>query len=156
MVAKFGDTGHSVIMKPTLLCIIIANLGCASDLIAHANADCASQANHCAGKTASGTLYLDTGNLPSVTDQSNQIMLCALPVEGVCDAQSLTIRFEGGPLTADIDPGIADETAWKVRFEGLTTTWTDPPGMLSLAGRLRQLEFIFDENEDHPVEFNLD
>ena len=143
-------------MKPLLPLLLIAHLGCASDLVAHANADCANQTDHCASQIASGTLYLDTGNLPSVTDQSNQIMLCALPVDGVCDAQSLTIVFEGGPLTADIDPGIADETAWKVRFQGLATEWTDPPGMLNLTARLRDLEFIFDENDQHPIEFTLE
>ncbi len=143
-------------MRALLNVLLITHLGCASDLVARANADCAEQTDRCASQTASGTLYLDTGNLPSVTDQSNQIMLCALPVDGVCDAQSLAIVFEGGPLTADIDPGIADETAWKVRFQGLTTKWTDPPGMLSLNARLRDLEFIFDENDQHATEFTLE
>ena len=143
-------------MKPLLTLLLITQLGCASDLVARANADCASQTNHCAEQTASGTLYLDTGNLPSVTDQPNQIMLCALPVDGVCDAQSLTIVFEGGPLTADIVPGIADETGWKVRFQGLATEWTESPGLLNLTGRLRDLEFIFDEQDQHAIELTLE
>lgn len=143
-------------MKPLLLPVLIVNLGCASDLVARANTDCASQADHCAAQTASGTLYLDTGNLPSVTGQPNQLLLCALPVDGVCHAQSLTIIFEGGPLTGDIDPGVADETGWKVRFQGLATEWKDPPGLLNLTARLRDLEFIFDERDQHTIELTIE
>ena len=143
-------------MKALVTLLMVTLLGCASDLVARANADCAGQTNHCADQTASGTLYLDTGNLPSVTDQTNRIMLCSLPVDGVCEAKSLSIVFEGGPLTADIDPGIADETGWKVRFQGLATQWTDPPGLLNLTARLRDLEFIFDEHDQHAIELTIE
>jgi len=101
-------------------------------------------------------LYLDTGNLPSVTDGTNRLMLCSTPVSGVCDTEHLTIVFEGGPLTADIDPGIADEPAWKVRFSSLNTTWVDPPGTLELSARLRDLEFVFDELDEQAVELTLE
>ena len=130
--------------------------GCAGDLIAQTNSDCAAQSDHCGSQTASGLLYLDTGNLPSVTDSTDRLMLCSTPVSGVCDTEHLTIRFEGGPLTADIDPGIADEPGWKVRFTDLTTSWIDPPGTLELSARLRDLEFIFDEHDDQAVEFTIE
>ena len=145
-------------MKPTLLILssMVATVGCGDDLIAQTNSDCAAQSDHCGSQRASGLLYLDTGNLPSATDGTHRLMLCSTPVSGVCDSEHLTIAFEGGPLTADIDPGIADESGWKVRFTNLTTTWIDPPGTLGLSARLRELEFIFDEHDDQAIELTLE
>jgi len=140
----------------TILSSLVTFGACAGDLIAQTNSDCAAQSDHCGGKTASGLLYLDTGNLPRVTDGADRLMLCSTPVSGVCDTEHLTIVFEGGPLTADIDPGIADESGWKVRFTNLSTTWIDPPGTLTLNARLRELDFIFDEHDDQAIELSLE
>jgi hypothetical protein len=130
--------------------------GCASDLIAARNAECESASDHCVGQTAAGLLYLDTGNLPTVLGDTDRLVLCAAPVVGTCESTRLDLVFEGGPLTADVDPGIADQSGWKIRFSGLTVNWVEPPGTLSLAGRLRQLEFVFDPDDEHSTEITFE
>ncbi len=128
---------------------------CASDLIADRQAECASSSDHCAAKVASGMLYLDTSNLPTVLGDLDRLVLCAAPVDGTCESSRIDLRFEGGPLTADIDPGIADEAGWKVGFSDLSVTWVDPPGTLQLTGRLRQLDFVFDPYDERSTAFDL-
>jgi hypothetical protein len=121
---------------------------CGGDLIATANSDCAGQSDNCQAKTASGLLYLDTGNLPSSADGAARLMLCSSQPEDVCQETSLELRFVGGPLTADVDPGFAHESGWKVRFSELSVGWVEPPSMVVLNGRLGQLEFVFDPDDE--------
>ncbi len=128
---------------------------CAGDVIAERQADCASRSDHCASKVASGMLYLDTSNLPSVLGDNDRLVLCATPVDGTCDSSRIDLQFEGGPLTADIDPGIADEAGWKIGFSDLSVTWVDPPGTLRLTGRLRHLDFVFDPNDERSIALDL-
>ena len=130
-----------------LALLALVTTACGGDLIAQAHAQCAAEPAHCADKTASGTLYLDTGNLPSVSGAVDRIVLCATPVDSVCASERLEVTFEGGPLAADIDPGAADRGGWKVRFEGLATSWLEPPGQLALSARLRALEFVDDSGD---------
>ena len=56
-------------------------------------------------------------------------------------------RLKADRLAADIDPGAADQGGWKVRFEGLATSWLDLPGQLALSARLRALEFVDDSGD---------
>ena len=156
-VAKDATKGHPLAMRRlAIINAFLLSVGCASDLIADRNSDCASAGDHCAAKTASGLLYLDTGNLPSVLADADRLVLCAAPVDATCDSSRIDLIFEGGPLTVDVDPGIADQSGWKVRFADLGTTWVDPPGTLSLTGRLRQLEFVFDPDDEQNIEFTIE
>lgn len=130
------------------LFLLILCSGCGNDLIASANSDCAGQSDNCQAKTASGLLYLDTGNLPSSSNGEARLILCSSPPDGVCQETRLELRFEGGPLTADVDPGFNAESGWKVRFSELSVGWVEPPAMIVLNGRLGQLEFVFDPDEE--------
>ena len=119
-------------------------------VISDANADCAAATANCSDKVASGILFLDTGNLPSTGGDPTRLRLCATQPVGSCEGDGLDLIFEGGPLTSAIDPGFAGETGWKLRFKGATIDWLDPPGTIRLHARLRDLDFVFDQNGDHP------
>jgi hypothetical protein len=130
------------------LVLLLLCSACGSDLIASANSDCAGQNDNCREKTASGLLYLDTGNLPSSANGAARLVLCSSRPEGVCQESRLELRFEGGPLTADVDPGFIDENGWKVRFSELSVSWVEPPAAIVINGQLGQLEFVFDPDDE--------
>lgn len=109
--------------------------------------------------SVSGTLYLDTSNLPSHNNRDTGLVFCSTPIEFTCDGNSrLSFAFED-LLGEEIDPGIEFEVGWKVQFAELSINYCDTcytneglAQVISLEGSLDNVQFVHDPDNEVPIE----
>lgn len=107
-------------------------------------------------------LVLDTINLPSANGDLNKLVLGCDPERPFGNRTLLEFRFPG-ILPADIDPGLADATGWKVTLRGVraskcTTCYTNEglAHVVVLSGNIADVTFECDPQDTLGMYIHVD
>ncbi len=113
----------------TLLLALCSLIGCEtspqepaptrSDIISEFVEYCYEDSVNIVDLTVSGTLVLDTLNLPSIAEGGNKLILGCNPASPWGRNSSVEFYFHD-TLSTDIDPGLYLEHGWKVIFSSAT------------------------------------
>lgn len=123
---------------------------------------CQSGPNVCEGYSVDLLLYLDTVNLPSNNKGQPWLVLSSLPTTPIADGND-RLGFEFvGTLVPGIDPGIIDQTGWKLhvpdaRIKYCETCYTNQ-GLVPkiyLTGSLDDVEFMRDPTDTLEIYINI-
>lgn len=123
---------------------------------------CFKEGHDCRGRSVALQLYLDTVNLPSNNVAIPKLVLSSVPTDPIAGQDRLEFFFEG-TLPEAIDPGILDETGWKVRVPEATieycTTCYNNFGwvpILILTGDMGNVEFLYDPEDRLGIYLQVD
>jgi hypothetical protein len=120
---------------------------------------CFGSSTNCERLQAVLVLYLDTVNLPSGNIGIQKLVLSSRPTTPIASGNDrIEFFFEGSKLPEEIDPGIRDETGWKVRISSAGLEYCDTcfnesglVDVIVLRGSLDNVEFIYDPGDEIEV-----
>jgi hypothetical protein len=126
----------------------------ASTLIGGLYDACFPRCPACDSAAVNALLYLDTGSLPTVNGNVPKLVLSSRPIGPGGAGRDRLEYFFPDTLPASIDPGIRDQSGWKVRVSGVTLEYCDDcvtncglVPILRLRGELSSVTFVRDPGD---------
>ena len=124
---------------------------------------CFTESEGCEGMTVDLLLYLDTVNLPSANANNEILVLSSLPTTPIADGNDRLAFYFEEALPASIDPGILNETGWKIAIEDALieyckTCYSDCGlvPVIELRGTLGCVDFLYDLSDTVGIYINLE